>query len=513
MFRRTLLSNSDLSKLTGVEMNSGTSSAESSLSREREPSVASSLLDKVITPPRSRSRSRERPPSKHAASERSARDHSSSDPPVELSPVRKRSRSRNTKPRKDEDHKRPSRSRTRDDSAKRSSASVESWFQGFKAAQARALKRVKPFERPNVSLQGQIFSRQEVLADDDPVSRLVAKHQFVQPDLSMKDLDAMKRTGMTPKKLWFTKTYEKYAKQTSDSLDHIIFGQPARIVGGKTEVNPLSWDKILATTLVDKQRWPGFQVPNLATNLRKAQEDSILSVSANRNVNETVLGIMQRIVAEFIIATQETKRLTSILPHFLELVPLEHRDMFERIQFDLLRISKACAETTERFVLLQECGSQTDNSVVVARLKELRIKWRKRMKEFPLVDSVDERDSSACRFRTEMAPGPSHATSKKFQGLVKVCRPSIQNLWKWGGKTSSPSTTSGSKTNSNTPSSENPKKSLKKCAHCGSKKHLKADCPQISANAKRMNAARGRGKGKRGRGGRGRGTKRKLEDS
>ena len=323
---------------------------------------------------------------------------------------------------------------------------------------------------------------------------------------------------MTPKRLWFTKTYEQFARQTSDSLDHIIFGQPARIVAGKTEVSSLSWDKILCTTLVDKSKWPGFMVPNLATHLRKAQDDSILAVSANRNVNETVLGIMQRLVAEFIIASQETKRLTSILPHFIELVPTQHRDMFERIQFDLLRICKACAESTERFVLLQECGSQTDNAVVVARLKELRTKWRKRMQEFPLVESVDERDSSACRFRTEMAPGPVNATSKKFTGLVKICRPSIQNQWKWGGKAVSTSTTSGSRSQANISSNAVIKTSSKTCTHCGSKKHTKESCPQISRNAKRMHAGRGQGKNKRGRGGRGRGgrgkgKKRKFVDS
>ena len=513
---RVFLSKNDLAKLPGVRLNSSDRSEEPSPSTEAGPSAEPSMLDKDIpTPQASRSRSRERI---SVSREKSAGINSPSDPPVEVSPVRKKSRSRNPKPRIDDADSRASRSRTREPSSKRSLNSVEPWLKGFKSAQARALRRVTPFERPDVSLQGQIFHRQNVIQESDPVSRLVAKHQYVQPDLSMNDLDAMKRTGMTPKRLWFTKTYEHFAKQTSDSLDHIIFGQPARIVGGKTEVGKLSWDKILCTTLVDKSKWPGFQVPNLATNLRRAQDDSILAVSANRNVNETVLGIMQRLVAEFIIASQETKRLTSILPHFLELVPTEHRNMFERIQFDLLRISKACAESTERFVLLQECSCQSDNAVVVARLKELRTKWRKRMQEFPLVDSVDDRESSACRFRTEMAPGPANASTKKFTGLVKVCRPSVQNLWKWGGKNTSTSTTSGSKPQANTPSNTVAKTSSKTCTQCGSKKHTKDSCPQISSNAKRMNAARGRGKGKRGRGGRGRGgrgkgKKRKFEDS
>ena len=405
--------------------------------------------------------------------------------------------------------KKRSKSRTKEKASVKSTSSMELLLKGFKPAQIKALKKFKFFQRPNVSLQGKIFRQQDVTSETDPVSRLVAKHQFVQPSLTMTDLDAMKRTGMTPKRLWFTETYKQYAQQTNDSLDHIIFGQPASIVGGKTVVGNLSWDKIIATMLVDKKKWPGFTVPNLATNLRRAQEDSVIAVSSTKNVSKTVLGIMSRLVAEFIIATQETRRLTAILPHFTEFLPPEHRDMFEGVQFDLLRISKACAESTERFVLLQECCAQTDNAAVVTRLKDLRTKWRSRMKEFPLVDTLDDRDSSACRFRTDMAPAPTHVTAKKFTGMVKVCRPSVQKVWKWG--TFVTPTTSTSASSANTPPTIANKTPDKKCSQCGSRKHLKDNCPQISANAKRMNASRGRGKGRRGRG-RGRGTKRKLAD-
>ena len=457
----------------------------------------------------SRSRSRRRSRSPNVRGVHSARSRHRSDPPVESISGSDRNVNPNVRAEDRESPHRRSKSKDRGKNSVRSTSSMEMFLKGFKPAQIRALKKFTHFQRPNVSLQGQIFREQDVISDPDPVSRLVAKHQFVQPNLSMNDLDAMKRTGMTPKRLWFTETYKQYAQQTNDCLDHIIFGQPARIVGGKTEVGTLSWDKIIATMLVDKKRWPGFSVPNLATNLRKIQDDSLIAVTSTKTVSETVLGIMGRLVAEYIVATQEVRRLTSILPHFNEFVPQEHRNMFEGVQFDLLRISKACAESAERFVLLQECCAQTDNTAVITRLKDLRTKWRARMKEFPIVDLIDDRDSSACRFRTNMAPGVTHVTAKKFTGLLKVCRPSVQSTWKWGGKPTTPPPAIP-KPKVNAPAAPVPQKPEKKCTKCGSRKHSKEDCPQISANAKRMNASRGRGKGKRGRG---RGKKRKLADS
>ena len=500
--------------VNNVNLNAGIEIEEAS-SVEASPVLSRrGSLDKSPEPALSRldskhSRSRSRHWSPDPSEDPSVRRIRESDPPVESDAESEKASKRAYSIRDKGSIKRRSRSRTRERTSVNSSSSMDMLLKGFKPAQIKALKKFTQFQRPNVSLQGKIFHKQAVISDSDPVSRLVAKHQFVQPNLTMNDLDAMKRTGMTPKRLWFTETYKQYAQQTNDCLDHIIFGQPARIVGGKTVVGNLSWDKIIATMLVEKGRWPGFSVPNLATNLRRAQDDSVIAVSATKNVSETVLGIMTRLMAEFIIATQETRRLTAILPHFTEFLPSEHRDMFEGVQFDLLRISKACAESTERFVLLQECCAQSDSTAVVTRLKDLRSKWRLRMKEFPLVDTIDDRDSSACRFRTDMAPGPTQVTAKKFTGLVKVCRPAVQSAWKWGVKTST-STTSITKPRVNTPAANVSTKPERKCTKCGSRKHSKDNCPQISANAKRMNASRGRGKGKRGRG---KGTKRKFADS
>ena len=392
----------------------------------------------------------------------------------------------------------------------KSSASSDTFLKGLKPGQVKSLLRIPKYKRPDVSLRGQVFQRQTVNPDADPVSQLMAKHQFQQPDLTMAELDQMKRTGLTPKRLWFTEIYSRYTRKTTDSLDSIMIGQPVKIVNGKTEVERLSYDKLLATTLIDKGKWPGFAVPNLSKNLRSIQEDSLLAVSATRNVSETVLGILCRILGEFVIASQETRRLTSVLPHFLEFVPLEHKDMFEGIQYDLLRISKACAESTERLVLLQEACQQTDTQAVIIRLKDLRTKWRQRMKEYPLVDILDERDDSSCRFRTNMAPGPTHVAAKKFVGLVKVCRPSIQSAWKWGPKSASTPTTSGSASKKDTPAVKATKKPGGTCSRCNSRKHTVENCPQISSVAKKLNAARGGGKSKRGRG---RGRKRKFGDS
>ena len=392
----------------------------------------------------------------------------------------------------------------------KSSTSSDTFLKGLKPGQVRSLLRIPKYKRPDVSLRGQVFQRQTVKPDADPVSQLMAKHQFQQPDLTMAELDQMKRTGLTPKRLWFTEIYSRYTRQTTDSLDTIMIGQPVKIVNGKTEVQRLSYDKLLATTLIDKGKWPGFCVPNLTKNLRSIQEDSLLAVSATKSVSETVLGILCRLLGEFVVASQETRRLTSVLPHFLEFVPLEHRNMFEGIQYDLLRISKACAESTERLVLLQEACQQTDNQAVIIRLKDLRTKWRQRMKEYPLVDTLDERDDSACRFRTNMAPGPTHVAAKKFVGLVKVCRPSIQSAWKWGSKSTSTPTTSGSVPKKDTPAVKATRKPGGTCSRCNSRKHTVENCPQISSVAKKLNAARGGGKSKRGRG---RGKKRKIGDN
>ena len=109
-----------------------------------------------------------------------------------------------------------------------------------------------------------------------------------------------------------------------------------------------------------------------------------------------------------------------------------------------------------------------------------------------------------------MAPGPTHVTARKFLGLCKVCRPSVQSSWEWGGIPKPTPTTSTSKSRGNTPAAQSNKKSGKTCAKCGSRKHTIESCPQISKVAKKMHAARGGGKGKRGRG---RGKKRKFGDS